>query len=1003
MAGRQRASPAAGASAADGATRALADGAAGTVEDTPDVFVSYAREDSAFVERLYSRLVASGRSAYVDTRGIPVWSPDWQAELYEAIEGADAFLFVLSEDALSSPNVALELRHAVEHGKRIKPLQIRDVDTAKLNEVDPAVRVPQWIDFRDDASFDARFDDLLEFLDTDVDWVRQHSRLGVRANEWERRRRERSLLLGRADLADAKAWLDKREGKEPQPTELQERYIEASIEDAQRRRRIRIGLGAAAGVVAAVLGTVALLQYFSASSSERTAQSRQLAAAAVSALSDDPADSLRLATRAVKVASTTQARSALRRALSQSFARAVLDPGPESMAAAVFSPDGRLVATSAFGGVRVWDARAFRQVARIPGSPGVSAMKFTRDGKRLVIAGAAVGVWDPRTGALIERRATRMRNTDALTLGPGGDVVAGSAFDGRLELWSTDPAELIALRRGHKDKLRGIFFSQRGDLVATASYDGTARVWNVADGELVAVLDHGDSVNMVAFSPDGRQAVTAGADDTAQLFDIQTGKRLHVLRGHRSAVGSVAYSPNGRSLLTTSLDHTARLWNATTGDETALLDGHDDVVWTGVFSGDGRLALTASADGTARVWETTSGVEVAVLRGHKSNVTGATFSPDGGLVLTSSDDGTARIWSPRQRDVVMLVQRELGPPGGVDFAPDGRRVLSAQGTTARIWQLKSREVRRVFHGRGRWLNGAVFSPDGRYVLSAASYGVVQLWETATGREVAVLGPPHQTTLSAAWFSPDGRQAVTTSADDTARLWRIPTGRPVAALADRDCHPTVASFSRDSSKVVTTCGRIAKIWRASDGELLTTLRGHADTVNAAAFSADGERVATAGADSVVRVWRAQDGKPERVIRGHRESVVGVSFSPDGRLLLTTSTDETARVWDNDGTAIAVVRRPRLSNAAFSPDGSYIMTTGSDPVIQVWESRTGESVQVFRGSVLPVHSAVFSPRGRMIASSSADRTVRVFVCRLCLPTDELVDLAERQLPRVVRPRG
>jgi hypothetical protein len=49
-----------------------------------DVFIAYAREDVKFVERLYDRLVADGRSVYVDFRGIPAWSPDWEAELFSA-------------------------------------------------------------------------------------------------------------------------------------------------------------------------------------------------------------------------------------------------------------------------------------------------------------------------------------------------------------------------------------------------------------------------------------------------------------------------------------------------------------------------------------------------------------------------------------------------------------------------------------------------------------------------------------------------------------------------------------------------------------------------------------------------------------------------------------------------------------------------------------------------------------------------------------------------------
>ena len=79
-----------------------------TTDRAPDIFISYAREDTVFVERLYAGLVDAGRTVFVDFRGIPVWSPDWQGELYEAIDGSDAFLFVLTPDSLASPNAALE-------------------------------------------------------------------------------------------------------------------------------------------------------------------------------------------------------------------------------------------------------------------------------------------------------------------------------------------------------------------------------------------------------------------------------------------------------------------------------------------------------------------------------------------------------------------------------------------------------------------------------------------------------------------------------------------------------------------------------------------------------------------------------------------------------------------------------------------------------------------------------------------------------------------------------
>lgn len=44
-------------------------------------------------------------------------------------------------------------------------------------------------------------------LDTDLDWVREHTRLLVRAAGWQERRHDTSLLLHGADLLAAEQWL----------------------------------------------------------------------------------------------------------------------------------------------------------------------------------------------------------------------------------------------------------------------------------------------------------------------------------------------------------------------------------------------------------------------------------------------------------------------------------------------------------------------------------------------------------------------------------------------------------------------------------------------------------------------------------------------------------------------------------------------------------------------------------------------------------------------------
>jgi hypothetical protein len=127
----------------------------------------------------------------VDWEGIPP-TAEWMKEIHAAIEAADTFVFVISLDSAASEVCKLEVEHAAKQHKRLVPVVYRDV---------PANRVPEvltklnWIFFRQQDDFNPSFQTLLKALDTNLDWVHGHTRLLVRAGEWDREKRDSSELL----------------------------------------------------------------------------------------------------------------------------------------------------------------------------------------------------------------------------------------------------------------------------------------------------------------------------------------------------------------------------------------------------------------------------------------------------------------------------------------------------------------------------------------------------------------------------------------------------------------------------------------------------------------------------------------------------------------------------------------------------------------------------------------------------------------------------------------
>lgn len=163
-----------------------------------DLFISYSRHDQTFVRHLELALSDRGRDAWVDWDDIPP-TARWMDEVRAAIENADSFVFVMSPDSVRSPVCGQEIDHAVACHKRLVPLLYRDAD----GEVPAAVAAHNWIPFREGEDFDACVDVLARALDTDLDWVRDHTRLLVRAREWEAARHDRSLLVRGRDLERA--------------------------------------------------------------------------------------------------------------------------------------------------------------------------------------------------------------------------------------------------------------------------------------------------------------------------------------------------------------------------------------------------------------------------------------------------------------------------------------------------------------------------------------------------------------------------------------------------------------------------------------------------------------------------------------------------------------------------------------------------------------------------------------------------------------------------------
>jgi WD40 repeat protein len=863
------------------------------------VFVSYAREDVVFARRLHDALTAQGRQVWADWHGIPPGA-DWDEEVARGIEAADAFVFVLGPDSVESVECGRELGRAVEHAKRLFPLLHRDVEP---DAVPPALRPVQWIDVREDDEFEPALATLAEGLDTDLEWVRGHTRVLQRALEWDASGRDRAYLLRGRDLAASEVWLAE-QTPDRQPTELQARYIHASRVAATRRQRVTVGAVLVALAVAVALSILSLIQSQEAVKQAKVAQARELATAAVSQFSTDPQLGLLLATEATeKRPQLPQVVDILREALFRFPLRRrlegqehVLDLNPE------FSDDGGLALAAS-------DAQAV--------------------------------VWSVETGKIVARLGAPGRTVAAAALTPDGRHVITAESDGDARIWDLRSRRAVGRLRGGVHGIGTTSFTTDGSRALTLGQRGTS-VWNVTTGARLALLRPraGSALaETAAFTPNGRHVLTVHGDGTVREWNVATGRTIAAFRSPTDYVEAARFSRNRRSVLLTRSDlGQAWLWNFRDDRTTILRDGRNfspawfsddlalraeigglgvrvidqqrgetvadlpaDSVEQAAFSSDGRMLLTASVDGVL-VWNVRGEDIVASLR-PAARPTGASLGRTGRMLTVGG--GRAQVWPEASAPAVELDAPEPVVAGTFDRAGD-RVVATDSGGTAYVFDAASGDLLARLDGKSR-LSAATFASDGD-VVTVDTRGLVRRWDPTGDRVVSESHVPGGRSTATS-VSADGSLVVTTPLRRGPVVRRVADGAPAGWFAFRggtfvsdqtgDGAVYLGAFTPDLRLLQAVSGDhrapAARVWDTRTGETVAQLAGSTETQPAAAFSPDGRLVVAShvgDGNVAVRVWAVSTGRPLATLDG---DPVALAFSSDGSEIVAAERDGTARVY------------------------------------------------------------------------------------------------------------
>jgi WD40 repeat protein len=366
------------------------------------------------------------------------------------------------------------------------------------------------------------------------------------------------------------------------------------------------------------------------------------------------------------------------------------------------------------------------------------------------------------------------------------------------------------------------------------------------------------------------------------------------------------------------------------------------------------------------------------------------FSSTGDYLASGDLNSEVRLWRVEDEENVWIGKGHDGWVWSIAFSPDGMLASGSEDCTIKLWDVNTGSCSKTLKGHSRPIWCVSFSPDGQLLASSSEDWTVKLWNVHTGHCLTTL-KGHQNWVRSVAFCPaspatgrGGRSILASAGDDkTIKLWDLKTERCYRTLSGHSDRVWSIAFSPDGQFLASgSSDQTIRVWHVRTGNCLQIMQGHTSWVRSIVFSADGQTIISGSEDRTIRLWDWQTATCRQILSGHTSWVRSVAVHPNTSLIASGSGDHTIKLWDSESgrccrTLMGFTNRvwaiAPLSNWE-SPD--RIVSSHDDHCIRLWNPHAGQCEKTLRGHTNAVCTLAVSPTTPLLASGSADCTIKLW---------------------------